>query len=60
MEDDKMPEVRVDLEVVCECGDELEISQRWAGSIKVTPCQKCLEQQYEKGQSDLQKEFDRG
>ena len=56
-----MPEVKFDLEAVCECGAELSIKQgTWPGQITVEACETCLNQKYEEGQSDLQKEFDRG
>ena len=55
-----MPEVRVDLEVLCECGAELVIEQnKWAGSITVQACEDCLNASYEEGKSDLQEEIGR-
>ena len=55
-----MPEITVDLNVLCECGNELSVEQKCGGEITVTPCQNCLDQKYDEGQTDLQKEFDRG
>ena len=52
-----MPETRVDLEVLCTCGEELEFSNKWAGSIIVSPCSKCAEVKYDEGYAVAEKEF---
>ena len=52
-----MAEIKVDLEAVCECGDELNIIQNiWSGSIKVSPCKRCMEEKYDEGFAKGQKE----
>ena len=47
-----MPEVRVDLEVLCVCGDDLAFTNKNASQIQVEPCQKCLDESYEGGLKD--------
>jgi hypothetical protein len=48
-----MAEIKVDLEVLCECGKDLTVSKNtWAGQIIISPCQSCLEDKYDEGIRD--------
>lgn len=51
-----MPEIRVDLEILCTCGEELTATNKWAGRIEVTPCERCGQNQYDVGFSEAMKE----
>ncbi len=55
-----MPEVRVDLEVLCTCGADLSVSNEWAGRIFIEPCEKCLQNQYDVGFTEAMKEAENG
>lgn len=48
-----MAEIKVDIEAVCECGNQLTIHQdTWSGNIKVDPCEKCKQEAYDEGLND--------
>lgn len=55
-----MTEIRVDLEVLCKCGDDLKFSNRNASQIEVEPCQRCLDESYEDGRGDGKVEAENG
>jgi len=52
-----MPEISIDIEVWCSCGEGLcgqseTKTTRWGSGIVVSPCQKCMDAQYENGVDD--------
>jgi len=52
-----MADIKVDIEASCTCGKNLTVEQdTWTGSIKVEPCEKCLEEKYSEGYRDRIKE----
>ena len=44
-----MPKIRVDLEVVCQCGRDLIVRNRHAGEIVIEPCEDCGLEKYNEG-----------
>lgn len=44
-----MPEIRVDLEILCVCGRELVVQNRYSGQIEVEPCEDCGRGKYNEG-----------
>lgn len=45
-----MPEITTSIEVLCEsCGKELSASVKNDTTVKVEPCQDCLDKSYEDG-----------
>jgi len=48
-----MAEVKVEIDVECECGNPLSTTtDKWGTGLIVEPCDKCLENEYEKGKID--------
>ena len=51
----KEVEVTIDIEVWCDCGEGLcnqSVTERHGRGIVVTPCEKCMEVEYERGRGD--------
>jgi len=53
-----MPELTVEFEVYCSCGNGLcgqttdGGENKWGSYITVEPCEKCLDQKYDEGHED--------
>lgn len=55
-----MAEIRVDLEILCICGNELTAKNKYAGLIEIEPCEKCLDVARDEGYSQGEKEVGNG
>ncbi len=43
-----MPEIKVDVELVCTCGNDLNAKDK-GGYFEVDPCESCLAEKYNEG-----------
>jgi hypothetical protein len=44
-----MAQMSFEVEVYCDCGDELAVKEIGDGTLKAQPCQSCLDKKYDEG-----------